>query len=87
MSSRLRLGGWLAMGQAMPRVGWIVRSPLGWRALLAELRGAPWLGSAVAPSKLTETTARAAPKLTETTSALLAELRGRRGLAWRWRRS
>ena len=37
----------------MPRVGWTVRSPLGWRTLLAEVRAAPWLGSAVAPSKPT----------------------------------
>jgi hypothetical protein len=48
VTPRLRM----EVGPAMPRVGWTVRSPLGWRAPPAQ-RMAPWLDS-VAPSKLIE---------------------------------
>jgi hypothetical protein len=41
----LRLRMEVGLATAMPRVGWTVRSPLGWMALLVQARMAPWLGS------------------------------------------
>lgn len=59
----LRLPVGLGVWQAMPRVGWTVRSPLGWRALLAQPLAASRLDFVVAPSKVLEMPERAAPWL------------------------